>query len=152
MTYELMAVINPKADADATAKKIEKFIEDAKAQNVKVEKLGRKELAYPIKKQKEADYFLFSFDAEGEGIKGIGDKIRLEQEAVLRYLVIAKKAKELAQKQKKVAQQEEEKSAKVTVKTVTSPKTIAQDKKTPAKGKETKVVKAKTKVKGKKKK
>ena len=146
-----MAVLNPKADTEATAKKIEKFIEDAKAQNVKVEKLGRKELAYPVKKQKEADYFLFYFDAEGVGIKGIGDKIRLEQEAVLRYLVIAKKAKEIAQKQKRVAQQEEERSAKVTVKTVTSPKTAAKVKKTPAKKKETKVVKAKTKVKGKKK-
>src|SRR3972149_11364285 len=101
MVYELMAVINPKADSEATAKKIEKFIEDAKAQNIKVEKLGRKELAYPVKKQKEADYFLFYFDAEGVGIKGIGDKIRLEQEAVLRYLVIAKKAKEIAQKQKR---------------------------------------------------
>src|SRR3990167_6068293 len=151
MNYELMAVINPKADTEATAKKVEKFIEDAKAQNVKVEKLGRKELAYPIKKQKEADFFLFYFDALGEGIRGIGDKIRLEQEAVLRYLVIAKKARELAQKQKKVAQQEEERSAKVTVKTVTSPKTAAKIKKTPAKKKETKVVKAKTKVKGKKK-
>ena len=146
-----MAVLNPKADTEATAKKIEKFIEDAKAQNVKVEKLGRKELAYPIKKQKEADYFLFSFDAEGEGIKGIGDKIRLEQESVLRYLVIVKKAKELAQKQKQAAQQEEETKTKVTVKTVTSSKTVAKVKKTPAKKKETKVVKAKTKVKGKKK-
>ena len=151
MNYELMAVINPKADTEATAKKVEKFIEDAKAQNVKVEKLGRKELAYPIKKQKEADYFLFYFDAEGEGIRGIANKIRLEQEAVLRYLVIKAKAKEIAQKQKKVAQQEEGRSAKVTVKTVTSPKTAAKVKKTPAKKKETKVVKAKTKVKGKKK-
>lgn len=146
-----MAVINPKADAEATAKKIEKFIGDAKAQSVKVEKLGRKELAYPIKNQKEADYFLFYFDAEGEGIKGIGDKIRLEQEAVLRYLVIAKKAREVAQKQKKIAQQEEEKKTKVTVKTVTSSKTVVKVKKTPAKKKDTKVVKAKTKVKGKKK-
>ena len=41
----------------------------------------------------------------------------------MRYLVIAKKAKELVQKQKRTAQQEEERSAKVTVKTVTSPKT-----------------------------
>src|SRR3990172_1990158 len=105
MAYELMAVLNPKVDTEATAKKIEKFIEDAKAQNVKVEKLGRKELAYPIKKQKEADYFLFYFDAEGEGITGISDKIRLEQESVLRYLVIKAKAKEIAQKQKK-AQEE----------------------------------------------
>ena len=151
MVYELMAVINPKVDSDSTAKKIEKFIEDAKAQNVKVEKLGRKELAYPIKKQKEADYFLFYFDAEGDGIKGIANKIRLEQEAVLRYLVIATKAKEIAGKQKKVVQQEEERSAKVTVKTVTSPKSAAKVKKTLAKKKETKVVKAKTKVKGKKK-
>ena len=143
-----MAVINPKADTDATAKKIEKFIADAKATGVKVENLGRKELAYPIKKQKEADYFLFYFDGPGDGIKGIGDKIRLEQEAVLRYLVIVKKAKEIAQKQKK-AKEEEEKRTKVTVKTVTSSKTIAKDKKTPAKKKETKVVKAKTKVKGK---
>ena len=150
MAYELMAVLNPKADTEATAKKIEKFIEDAKAQNVKVEKRGRKELAYPVKKQKEADYFLFYFDAEGEGIKGIGDKIRLEQESVLRYLVIVKKAKELAQKQKQAAQQEEGRSAKVTVKTVTSPKTAAKAKKTPVKKKDTKVVKAKTKVKGKK--
>src|SRR3990167_9369360 len=133
MTYELMAVINPKADVEATAKKIEKFITDAQAQGVKVEKLGRKELAYPIKKQKEADYFLFYFDAEGGSIKAIGDKIRLEQEAVLRYLVIAKKTKEI-------------------VKTVTSSKSVVKTKKTPAKKKKTKVVKAKTKVKGKKKK
>ena len=152
MTYELMAVINPKADVEATAKKIEKFIADSKSQNVKVEKLGRKELAYPIKKQKEADYFLFYFDAEGGSIKAIGDKIRPEQEAVLRYLVIAKKAKEIAQKQKKVTQQEEEKKTKVTVKTVTSSKSVVKTKKTPAKKKKTKVVKAKTKVKGKKKK
>ena len=150
MAYELMAVLNPKADTDATAKKIEKFITDAQAQSVKVEKLGRKELAYPIKKQKEADYFLFYFDGSGDGLKGIGDKIRLEQEAVLRYLVIVKKAKEIAQKQKK-AKEEEEKRTKVTVKTVTSSKTAVKTKKTPAKKKETKVIKATTKVKGKKK-
>ncbi|KKR50055.1 MAG: 30S ribosomal protein S6 [Candidatus Curtissbacteria bacterium GW2011_GWA1_40_16] len=141
MAYELMAVLNPKADTDATAKKIEKFIADSKATSVKVEKLGRKELAYPIKKQKEADYFLFYFDAVGDGIKGLADKIRLEQEAVLRYLVIATKAKEIAGKQKKVVQQEEEKKTKVTVKTVTVPKTAVKTKKTPAKKKETKVVK-----------
>ena len=150
MAYELMAVLNPKVDSDATAKKIEKFITDTQAINVKVEKLGRKELAYPIKKQKEADYFLFYFSGPGDGVKAIGDKIRLEQEAVLRYLVIKAKTKEIAQKQKKT-KEEEEKKTKVTVKTVTSSKTAVKTKKTPAKKKETKVVKAKTKVKGKKK-
>ena len=118
-----MVVLNPKVDPAQTASKIEKFLKDAQAEGVKVEKLGRKDLAYTIKKQKEADYYLFNFDAPGDGLRGVTDKIRLEQEAVLRYLVIKAKAKDLVKRQKKVAEQEAEQKTKVTVKTVTPSKT-----------------------------
>lgn len=146
MLYELMVVINPKIDTEATAKKIEKFIADSEAESIKAQKLGRKDLAYLIKKQKEADYFLYHFDASGDAIKVIGDKIRLEQEAVLRYLFIkAPKAFKVS----RLSQDAEEGKTKVTVKTVTPVKTTPKAKKPQTKKKEAKTIKQETKVTGK---
>ena len=85
--YELMVIA--KSDlAGEVSGKVEKFLKEINAASVKLEKLGKKTLAYPIAKQSEAEFFLYNFEAEGKDLKALSDKIRLEQEAVLRHLLI----------------------------------------------------------------
>ena len=86
MNYELMVVAHPKEDPSSLVGKLEKFIKDASAQEIKVEKMGKKTLAYPIAKQLEAEYFLFNFEAPAEAISQISQNLRLERDVILRYL------------------------------------------------------------------
>src|SRR3989344_4200404 len=118
MMYELMVAANVK-NSESLAGKIEKALKEASASGVKSEKLGEKTLAYPIAKQTEADYFLYSFDAEGEAVNKLTGVLRLEQDAVLRYLItktkISKKVKKVKNESKE--SEVEERAPKVTVKT-----------------------------------
>lgn len=135
MLYELMLVISPTADGKTFVSGVEKTIKDSGASSVKVENLGKKQLAYSIKRNTEAEYYLFNFEAEGTIVKALNDKLRLEQEALLRYLIIKSSAKVTPPAGSKV-------TAKVTVETK-KPEKIEQklstktkqspDKKTPAK-------------------
>lgn len=118
--YELMIVA--KSDgADALFAKVEKMIKDASASSLSSEKMGKKPLAYTIAKQTEAEYFLFNFDVSGEAVNSISNSLRLEQESILRYMIIstkvrAKKAKvEKAVKDAKEAEPKVEKKAEEKV-------------------------------------
>jgi len=163
MNYELMVVANPQSDLNSLTVKLEKFIKDAEIQDLKVEKMGKKLLAFPISKQQEGEYFLFNFEAPGEAIGKITQNLRLEQETILRYLItkvskvpkgrkVIKEIKVIEEyrRQGYGGQAEEskeskvEKSGKVIVKTVTTSSVV----KTKVKAKETKVSK-RAKVKGK---
>lgn len=110
--------------AEALLSRVEKFLKEAEASDLKVNKLGRKQLAYPIKKQKEAEYFVLNFEAEGVNLKSITDKLRLEQEDLLRYMVLSAKVfKPSKRKGKKieVAKTEEPKREPAKVTVVTKP-------------------------------
>lgn len=89
--YELV-VVGTVDGAGALFDRVENFLKEANAQNVKSEKMGKKLLAYKIAKQTEGEYFLFNFDADPAQILGLDRKLRLEQEAVLRHLLIKTKA------------------------------------------------------------
>jgi ribosomal protein S6 len=157
-------VIAKTDSSDQVFGKIEKFLKDIDAVSVKAEKLGKKILAYPIAKQTEAEYFLYYFEAEGKDLKALSDKIRLEQETVLRHLLItvAKVSKAKRHQGHKTFPEkvEEKKTEEVKVKptvTVTT-KTkesssnafASEDKKVTNESKESKVKKPKTEKKGKK--
>lgn len=106
--YELM-VVGSVDGAASLFEKVEKFLKEAEASNLKSEKMGKKNLAYPIKKQTEAEYFLFNFDAPPSQILQLDRKIRLEQEAVLRHLLIKTKPVRESKKKVKVESQSEKK-------------------------------------------
>lgn len=134
--------------ADQLLSRVEKAVKEASAQNVKVERMGKKQLAYPIKKQVDATYFTLDFEMESEGVKPVSDKLRLEQDDLLRHLLIrvekkvkkVKKAVEVKE-QKEETQKEASEKPKVTV--VTKAKVSAKVEKK-------KVVKAKKATRGKK--
>lgn len=166
--YEL--VIVAKVDkSDQLISRVEKALKDASATNLKVERLGRKQLAYQIKKQTDANYFVVNFDAEANAIDGFASKLRLEQEDLLRYLIIkSRQIKIRVKKGKKqeVAEVEVKEAPKVTVvtkaaevtpsfathdaKALRVKKASAFDKSTVDKSEGKKVSKAKKATKGKK--
>lgn len=87
MLYELLVVASVKSDAQPFLKNVEKAITDSGSEDLKVESLGKKILAYPIGKHTEGEYVVFTFEANGEAIVKVGAMLRLEQEAKLRYLI-----------------------------------------------------------------
>lgn len=105
--------------AESLLSRVEKFLKEAEALDVKVNKIGKKQLAYPIKKQTEAEYFVLNFEAQGSNLKSVTDKLRLEQEDLLRYMVISTKAfkpsKRKGKKVEEVAKVEKKETPKVTV-------------------------------------
>lgn len=123
MLYELLIVANTK-DGEGVFGKVEKIVKDADSSNVKTTKLGKKNLAYPIAKQVEAEYFVVNFEAEGEAIGKITTKLRLEQESILRYLLSKTKASKVTKGAWGAVVSESEKPKKVTVKAVVSSKGI----------------------------
>jgi len=118
--YELI-VVGKVEGAVSLFERVEKFLKEASAENVKGEKMGKKTLAYPIAKSTEGEYFLFNFDAAGAEILGIDRKLKLEQAEVLRYLLIKTKPVRESKRQRvkgvKVESKSEEKEElKVEVK------------------------------------
>lgn len=156
--YELL-IVSKINDTDGLLSRVEKMLKDASAVDLKMDKLGKKQLAYPIKKQTEADYAVLTFGAEGTVIGNLTDMLRLEQESLLRYLIIKQKARK-ASKRKRVVVEEvkEEKTPKVTVITKPSSAKATEGKKVTNESKvskvsekkvskETKVAKVKAKAK-----
>src|SRR3990167_10353996 len=91
MKYELMVIVNPNAELETVRSRIEKSIKSADASQVKVTKMGRKLLAYAIAKQTEGEYLLFNFEAPQTAVAAVYQQLKLEQEEILRYLIIKSK-------------------------------------------------------------
>ncbi len=85
--YELLFLLNPSLN-DKEVLELKKAIEkkiDGKV--VKQEDWGKKELAYDIKKQKEAIYVLYYIEAKPENIEVL-KKFTLIKKEILRELII----------------------------------------------------------------
>ncbi|MBI4037974.1 30S ribosomal protein S6 [Candidatus Curtissbacteria bacterium] len=140
MNYELMMVVKVD-EAESLFSKTEKNIKELST-DLKVTRMGRKNLAYSISGQSEAEYFVFNFTAEGDAVNRIASKLRLEQEMLLRYLITKTKGSQIKATE----------ARKVTVKTVAKPKKegLVKETKVEVKTKvKPKAVKAKTATKAK---
>ena len=115
--YELMIVASTGSNADLLGR-VEKALKSANASGVKLDKMGKKQLAYTIKKQQEAEFTVINFEAEGSAISELVDMLRLEQEALLRYLLIKPKTYKIKKKKgtlPKEVKEEQKAAPKVTV-------------------------------------
>ena len=87
--YELMLVLDVSASETERKKlfeKIEKAISGEGKITDKID-LGKKTLAYPVKKKKEANYWLLKLETVGKEAALLSNKLRLE-ELVLRLLLV----------------------------------------------------------------
>lgn len=89
-TYELVLVVRPEMDEegfDAFVSGITGMVTDQGGQIVDVEHMGRRRLAYPIKKITEGHYVLLHLNLETPALVELERRFKLSED-VLRYLVI----------------------------------------------------------------
>ena len=89
--YESIIIVDPKIDEaglKALEEKYTKMInEHGKVESV--ENMGLKKLAYPIKKNEEATYLLFNFEAEPDYIVELERNYRITDE-IIKFIVVKK--------------------------------------------------------------
>ncbi|MEG6617246.1 30S ribosomal protein S6 [Peptococcaceae bacterium 1198_IL3148] len=90
--YELMYILRTDLEEEATEAVINKFtdlIEKNGGEVVKVDKWGKRRLAYPIKKRTEGFYVLVDFKSEPAVSHEVERVLKITDE-VLRHMVIVK--------------------------------------------------------------
>lgn len=89
--YEAVVILSTNATEESTVAFGEKMktLISGNGELTKVDEWGRKTLAYPIKKQKEGYYILFTFVAKPEFISEFERVLRLD-DIVLKHMVIKK--------------------------------------------------------------
>jgi small subunit ribosomal protein S6 len=87
--YESVIIINSNVEGEAVKTLIKKFSDlinkDGKVDSV--EELGKKKLAYEIKKHKEGYYLIFKFEANPDIITELERNYRITDE-VIKFMVI----------------------------------------------------------------
>lgn len=87
--YESVIIINPSVDEEGVKSLVAKFTDlintDGKVE--KVDDLGKRKLAYEVKKQKEGYYQIFNFEANPELIKELERNYRIIDE-VIKFMTI----------------------------------------------------------------
>ena len=89
--YESVIIIDPNCTEEAIKALEDKFTglinENGKVESV--ENMGKKKLAYEIKKNKEATYLLFNFEAKPSSIAELERNYRITDE-ILKFIVVRK--------------------------------------------------------------
>lgn len=96
-TYELLAFLKPIMDADnseGTLKNVKTAIEKNNGKISKEDKAGRKRLAYPIQKFKDAFMATLIFDIDPKDLDGLNEQLRLNED-LLRYMIASRTEDEL---------------------------------------------------------
>ena len=89
--YESVIIINPSVEEEGM-KNIIKTYTDLINKNGKVEKvdeLGKKKLAYEVKKNKEAYYVVFTFEAKPDSIAELERNYRIDDQ-IIKFIVVRK--------------------------------------------------------------
>lgn len=91
-TYEIMYIIKNTIE-DAEVKKVsdslQKIITDDKGKIIEFKEMGKRKLAYPIKKELTGTYYVMTVNASHDTIREFDRKV-LINENVLRHLIIKK--------------------------------------------------------------
>ncbi len=88
--YEMMYIAKPDTSADDIAKLnegITKVIETEGGSVVKLEDMGRRKLAYEIKRKKEGHYVLFEIEGSGKEIAELERRMRVN-DLIIRFITV----------------------------------------------------------------
>ena len=87
--YELMYILASSVSDDQVpviTEQVKKFVTDFGGTNLEETQLGKKKLAYPIKKTRNGYYVVVSFDMEGTKVNDFDAKIRAQTSSIIRCL------------------------------------------------------------------
>jgi small subunit ribosomal protein S6 len=88
--YEIMFIVNPNATEDEIDKinaQLESVITSGAGKIEKIEKMGKRRLAYEVDKFREGSYVLFAIQANGDIVKECERRLRV-MDAVIRYITV----------------------------------------------------------------
>jgi small subunit ribosomal protein S6 len=88
--YEIMFIVNPSVveeDIDKINSQIESIITAGGGTVAKVEKMGKRRLAYPVNKCRDGFYVLLTIQATGEIVKETERRLRV-MDSVIKYLTV----------------------------------------------------------------
>jgi small subunit ribosomal protein S6 len=88
--YEIMFIVNPNVaeeEIDKINSQIENVITSGGGKVDKIEKMGKRRLAYQVQKQREGYYVLFVISANGDIIKECERRLRV-MDAVIKYITV----------------------------------------------------------------
>ena len=133
--YEMLFISPVQANEKKQNEILEKIIGLATSLEMKITEnkdIGRKKLAYPVKKVVQGYYFLIEFDAEQPQIKKFDRELKLMPD-IVRYLIIKKKVKtpEEIRKQKATQERIRERKIKEEQAELAKEKTEKEEKKGP---------------------
>src|SRR6185436_8304712 len=89
--YELMYLLGAHVADDEVPKisaSVLKASEDFGASEVKEAQLGKKKLAYPIKKTRNGHYVVVNFEMDGKDINAFDAKVRTQDTNIIRYIIV----------------------------------------------------------------
>ncbi len=89
-TYEVMIIVQPNLDEEGLAaftSRVQQVITDNSGQVIKAEPLGRRKLAYPIKKRAEGYYVLVQANLERPAIVELERTLKMSDD-VLRHMMV----------------------------------------------------------------
>jgi len=89
--YELMYLLASSVADDEVGKvteMVKKFIADSEGSDVRETLLGKKKLAYPIKKTRNGYYVVVNFKMDTQNVNGLEAKLRTQKNVIIRHLLI----------------------------------------------------------------
>ncbi|HZT68718.1 MAG TPA: 30S ribosomal protein S6 [Terriglobia bacterium] len=88
--YELMFITRtdvPEEEIDKLIAQMESVVSGAGGKTEKIDKMGRRRLAYRVKKQREGFYVLFAFEGNGDTVREFERRLKVT-DAVIKYLTV----------------------------------------------------------------
>lgn len=89
--YELMYLLGSNVADDqvpAISEQVKKIVADFGGSDVVETQLGKKKLAYPIKKTRNGHYVAVNFSMDSKKVNDLDAKIRTQDNNIIRYLLI----------------------------------------------------------------
>ena len=88
--YEVLFIINPnveEADVDALVTQLSDIATNQGARVAKVDRMGRRRLAYPIQKSNEGIYVVLTLEGSGSEIAELERRMRV-MDVIIRYITV----------------------------------------------------------------
>lgn len=90
--YEALFIFKAQLSTEELEKKgeyLKELVERNKGMTGKVDIWGKRSLAYPIKKEEQGNYLLFSFSLEQDSLPSLEEELKRREE-IIRYLIVKK--------------------------------------------------------------
>lgn len=88
--YEMMFIARtdvPEEEIDKLTAQMESVVSGAGGKMEKIDKMGRRRLAYRVKKQREGSYILFTFEGTGDTVREFERRLKVT-DTVIKYLTV----------------------------------------------------------------